>query len=420
MVAFASTSIITMDMLQKAFNHVANKHPMLRAVIKTKGTEAWFETRDDVIADIQEDTREDWVSACQEIQAKGFPDMLNLWHVKYMSAVISKYSCSKYKHQCTFIFTIHHSIADGVSLMRLMNEINIYIDNDLKGKNQVHEEPLPFPPSVETLMNVKYSSFACYFNIMYFNLQTLFNKIRNTRGTAQHKDNVIEFFCKSEKNKVSDKDKGVVIIPMQLTERESNIFITACKKNQVSPMAVFTAAFFLTSYDHMPIGDNEVQYCFPTNQRRLFPSKSHIQDHLALHISLVYTELDLPRCKPLLWDLAKICQRNAHNDMQKRERRWLEVINNMRKISSQGFYPLFFISNYGKFDFVEHGKEPCIKLAAVFSTALAGQSSAISITLVYFDNKLCWNFNYDASAISKHTANLMAHAIRRQLQDILK
>ena len=126
-------------LLRRALKRVAAKHPMLRSKIvkSSDGVEVddddvisedllLFEEDDNFHLDLEVLKLDDWLPVCEEEARKKFSPKAPLWRVKLLNSAEEETTLSSASFRVfsnVLIFTFHHAIIDGQSIMRFYDQL---------------------------------------------------------------------------------------------------------------------------------------------------------------------------------------------------------------------------------------------------------------------------------------------------------
>ena len=413
MIAFVSEVPISPDLFRRAFTNSARRHPLLRAVIKSEDKNVWFDIKDEVSVDLEEESSSDWATVCKNIHANSSLDNSRLWYIKYLPMVKPEYTTVNYKYQTTLVLVMHHAIADGHSIKQMIKEIKTFVDSDLKGNIPETANPLSLPPTVETLLNIEYSLFFHGFIKIVNRLQGVY-KANTQNNNNAHYDVTVKQFYPEEKKKASG-NPGIMVIPYRLSKEKSSIFLEKCKLHSVAPTAVFTAATSLSFYKHFNI--SEAAYEFIVGLRNVFPTDDDAHNHVGLYSSIIQAKYNFPNKNPDLWNLAAECHQDIRDNLQSNCRRFLEKVNHIPVLyrHERPDLPLFIINNVGRFD--EMTDNSLVQLGAVHGQA--GNYYTLSICIENIREEITWTLNYNPEKIGDNTAKILADSVSDELLNII-
>ncbi|XP_077867841.1 uncharacterized protein LOC144357572 [Saccoglossus kowalevskii] len=149
---------LTQDMLIKAAIKIRSRHPILRMrildVIDSNGVERkFFQPIENSAVDVKSIIGDDWIEVHSNELATGF-DTLNgpLWRLRLLKGTTGA-SQIEDVYKSTFIVTFHHSIIDGITMMHFVDELLDYLDQVVKGNDDIPES-LPLYPSLEKAIGI--------------------------------------------------------------------------------------------------------------------------------------------------------------------------------------------------------------------------------------------------------------------------
>ena len=79
-----------------------------------------------------------------------------LWHVKFLPNINKEETDGKLPHQYALLFVFDHAICDDNSMLRIIKETLLYLENEINGfKNHDKIESLPLPKSLCDLTDIE-------------------------------------------------------------------------------------------------------------------------------------------------------------------------------------------------------------------------------------------------------------------------
>ena len=433
MVFFISKRSVTFQMIRSGMEMLAQSHPLLRMHLIENGDNGrmQFEKSPSLIVDLEERQEKNWITVLEQQSNVFFKHGENLlWLVKYLPEEESDYTNDEYKYQCPLLFKFHHSIVDGMAVMRLVNDMMDNLESQIEERDEQDIISQNVPPSIESITGIDrglwyYSGIGCLTRFFSKSHPRFILKIIKVVKPNFFKIRpYLDLFISKEKTCITSSP-ATSLIPIYLDEENTNILLYNCKQNKISPLAALVAAHFIIADKYMSIKEEKIVANISVNVRRLpkFANDLCMQHHCACYVSIIDCILQITPSDKSLWVLARKCQTIIHNNLEKkmyrylREAVFLSVPHKVFPEPDNHMSILALFNNYGKCTFLDRDQNSPIKLAASQGcpTFHHGKSMLFSITSAMFENKLSWNLTYFTNVTTPKTASDIAH----EMNDLL-
>ena len=249
------------------------------------------------------------------------------------------------------IFTIHHSISDGVSLIQLCREFLDYCARITAGE-QVEVDQLPLSPPVEELLPL--SRTVLPLSIFLFKLKFLLNELlKNPRQFSP------DVYCPVSKQKSR-------LIHHFLDEKQTKQLCQLCKQEQTTVTGALNAAMLIAVKNDLGIADNVyINAAIAVNIRKFIPSELAHQQNLGLMAGSVLVNEHISN-NYSFWKIAKSSRQKIEQGLQRNQHFYIPLTAQSRidGFKKGRIFPLAYIlsnmgqinqaENYGSLELIEN------------------------------------------------------------------
>ncbi|MEH2392484.1 MAG: condensation domain-containing protein [Nostoc sp.] len=256
------TGTLSIPQLIEALAQIQQRHPLLRVSIDINQEEQPCFISDNSskipLQVVMRQSENDWCQVAAEELAKPFK-----WNKSPLIRAVLLHSF----HVSDLMFTFHHSIGDGLSVVYLIEEVLQQINSP-----NTRLQPLPFyPPYEELVPHLPQGS----------NKDSLMQESENYK--IPNSNLLIEL---NEKNPSLDWQVG--LLSWKLSSHETSQLILRCREEQTSLHGVICAAFFISISEEIALEKETFIKCFsPCNLRQYL--KASIEKDFGLYLALILT-----------------------------------------------------------------------------------------------------------------------------------
>jgi|GEM_PF-4205656 len=234
------------------------------------------------------------------------------------------------------IFTIHHSISDGVSLIQLCREFLDYCARVAEDQ-PVEIEKLPLSPPIEELLPI--SKTVLQFRIFLFTLNLLLNQLLKKPLQLSHD---VECPVSEQKSR---------LIHRFLNEKQTKELCKLCKNERTTVTGALNAAMLLAFKNELAIArDTYINPVIAVNLRQFIPSEFAEQQNL----SLMAGSLLINQCisnNSSFWELARNSRQKIEQCLRNNQHFYvvLAAQSRIESFKKGEFFPLpYILSNMGQ------------------------------------------------------------------------
>ena len=337
-----------------------------------------------------------------------------LWRVVRMQ---EEYNDSTKKYKNTVLFTFHHSICDGISMMTLLEQFWAYLEQCLEKSDEVEKvQSMCLLPPLQEL--VKHKVEMTWWKALLFVFKLKIGQLSKSVRRPKHL-----FFQRFPPVIMTDPSitRKTCFIPMVLSERETTQLITQCKMNHCTVTGALTAssALAIRNVIHGTVGSDrpmQVGVGLPVSIRK---DCQVSKEHCGVFLSPLPFTITLPHnASHAFWDLSRDISEDIYNRLGKKEQ-----YNYLRMVKYAGMRPaeefvklsqdhrnagrwdgLLEISNCGKFQL---GMSPAGKLEFVSTHYVVAQHSCGSLltnNIVTVNGRLFWTVVFSRHVMTREQA----------------
>ena len=305
------------------------------------------------------------------------------------------------------IFTIHHSISDGVSLIELCREFLDYCARIAEGE-QVEVERLPMSPPVEQLFPI--SRTLLQFRVFLFKLKLLFNQLlKKARQLAS------DLYSPVSEHKVR-------LIHRFLNEKQTKQLCQLCKKEETTVTGALNAAMLLAYKNELAIVDNAyISAITAVDNRKFIQSKFAHQQNLGLMAGgvLVTEYISNNSC---FWEIAKSSRQKIEQSLGSDQHFYIPLsaqsrIDSFKK--GKTFPAAYILSNMGKINHSENYGSLELMENHITASSRSYQPSFV-LHSTTFRSRLYLNFSYAEPLISPKTAQSLSDFFMSSIYEAIK
>ena len=291
-VIFSSDNPISLKSVDIALLRLAERHPLLRVKIKRYisdyNVNDWLIPMDKMHVNVEELPHKMWLDVMeQQLSESGINiEKGPLWHVKFLPNINTEDPHVKLPHQHALIFVFDHAICDDNSMLRIINETLLYLENEMNGfENYDKVDSLPFPESLCNLPDVEH---RLPLSLKVF--QLLISWIPSIMGWVVTrliaKDNTKNL----NSNLVSPTAaiSASHVVPIVFNQSETMKLTNSCKAENVSPFAAFQAAVLTILNDKLSL-PREFKLNIPVNIRQYYSKlkQDYIYQQVANYVTFI-------------------------------------------------------------------------------------------------------------------------------------
>lgn len=310
---------------REALKCLVKRHPLLRMTIKEVNSGSSqsfkFEEMDPFVLNLKEMYSDDLEKVLEdELNNPLNCDEGPLWRFTVIHSNNSeKQLLGTLKHNLTFMFKCHHSVADGIYLHILYSDFIEYLDLIQRGYQIKHKiKELTVLPAIEDLIPFMYAP------------KTRDQILATTNVSGQIQDNSVDALSaynnqfSNEINDLSTNETSTKVVRMNVDNNATTRFLLSCKQHKVSVTGACIAATCTSMLDLVRNSLSErvdfinIPVEIMVNLRRYTTDKSLFDTYpgvAAIHIPLnVKMALNQNyQDEKLFWTLSKQISRNIEN-----------------------------------------------------------------------------------------------------------
>lgn len=418
---------------------VAKVHPLLRMKCEwecSKGKTYRYLTEMDNVAAINEllyseinTERDNWKGVLEDELLRGF-DLSRgpLWRVTRFKEVFDSTSNT---YNNTILFTFHHSICDGVSIINFFDKLLEVMDKlfygDLLDKNL---KPLPLLEPLPVL--IEHHTELPWTQILRLKLEHYIHRLQALLKLSP-KNLFLERFPPPVRSDSMVKSK-TVLKPSSLTVEDTAVFVNNCKVHNCTVGGALAATLAIAVRNLLNSNDssNEITLGLPVNIRSGCKPVVSNQD-FGFYIGILFIPFSIPSeissLDDYFWELARKMTADIKEKISKDEQyslhrqgkynssSFVDFWESAKKdVHDAGRYPVFELNNVGNYDL---DKQRVYKITEIYSAVsvdiLGPVMSVIAITV---SGKLCWNVTHSTRAVSEEVAENYSEEILKLIKDI--
>ncbi|NER52788.1 MAG: hypothetical protein F6J92_40360 [Symploca sp. SIO1A3] len=293
------------------------------------------------------------------------------------------------------IFTIHHSISDGASLIQLCREFLDYCARITEGE-QLKVERLPMTPPVEQLL--PRSKTALQFGIFLFILKFILNQLLKKPRQLSY-----DIYCPVSEQKVR-------LINLCLNEKQTKQLCKLCNQERTTVTGALNAAMLLTFKNELAIAGNVyINAAIAVNLRQFIQSEFAQQHHLGLMAGSIFMTEFISN-NSSFWEIARNSRQKIEQGLQSHQHFYapLAARDRIGSFKKGRILPLAYIlSNMGQINQgANYGSLELIENHITASSRSYNPSFVLHCTT--FRSRLYLNFSYNEPLISAKRAQSLA------------
>lgn len=405
--------------LVKALFSLAKVHPLLRMKCEWEHNNRYhteiiqFSQRDILYS---EDNTEDWVERFEKELQQGY-DLARgpLWRVVKIK---EEFDSSSEKYTTILLLSFHHSISDGLSIMKFLDKLLKILDQiHLKTFMPENLEPMPLLPPLLEL--IKHKTQMSWWKRIAFKANDILSSFRGGQNSF------LDLFPPPLVQNPTMTPKTCVI-PGSLTKAQTTVLVQNCKSNKCTVTGALGACFAVAiakMVDEIGADPIDINLGFPAKIRDgCRPVVS--DDSFGLYIGIISFCITQPTTtsqNPFFWDLARKVSSSAREQINANkqygyctllEHGLISSVQNQRKAKNDvkyaGRYPLFEISNRG--NFVNEKQKSFIARRVHTAVSQKDMGPMITVSSLSINGQLHWSVVYSNKAIhKKHASEFTQH-----------
>ena len=435
-----SVASLSSRVVRKALVMLSKRYPMLRMKFE------WIESRSSGVTHrylteiehpnsinfCEEDT-ECWQERLEEeLQTPFDVGVGPLWRVIRLK---EQYNGTDNKYKNTLLFTFHHSICDGISIMTLYDQFLEYLNQCYHGNEEANGiESMPLLPPLQDLVKQQIT-LPCWKAVLFIakmKLTQLFKSFHRSRNIFLQKFPPV---ITTNPSVV----KRTCIIPRILSKEETKEIEKHCKAHKCTVAGALTASAALALGKIIQGGEIRspmaVAVCIPVSIRQdcqPVVSKEHFGTFLS---PLPCTVWLYNRASQDFWKLSRQISKNIHSQLRSKEQfNYLRRIKygnmqsaeEMSKVSqdvgSAGRWEgLLEVSNRGKFEVGKTGPRTFEFVGTHFAVAQHLCGSLLTNNVVTVNGHLFWTVVFSshvmASQLAEKYLDLVFETLTRNISE---
>ena len=338
-VIFSSERLISLHSVEIALSRLAERHPLLRMKVRQSisNDNDWFSPMDKMEVKVEEFPDKLWMDVMeQQLSESGIHvEEGPLWHVKFLPNINTENKDVKLPHQYTLIFVFDHAICDDNSMLRLINETLLYLEDEMNGSENYDKiESLPLPESLCDLTHVEhrlplslkiFKLLISWFPFIVCGLMRRLTVKDRSEWTKKMNNNLIP----------PAVIPATKMVPMAFNQSESRQLMKACKSHNVSPFAAFQAALLTVINDKLSLPE-ETDFNTTVDLRPHYAKSQsdHIFQQVVSYATFLLCKTRIPKTKKNseFWTLAEYCKHAVHDNLVTRIEKSLELMSIGSKI----------------------------------------------------------------------------------------
>ena len=256
-VLFSSERLISLQSVEIALSHLAESNPLLRMRVRQSisNDNDWFIPMDRMKVKVENISDKLWMDVMeQQLSESGINvEEGPLWHVKFLPNINTEDTHVKLPHQYALLFVFDHAICDDNSMLRLINETLLYLEDEMNGSENYDKiESSPLPRSLCDLTDVEhrlplslkiFKLLISWFPFIVCGLMRRLTVKDKSEWTKKMNNNLIP----------PAVIPATKMVPMAFNQTESRQLMKACKSHNVSPFAAFQAALLTVINDKLSL-----------------------------------------------------------------------------------------------------------------------------------------------------------------------
>ena len=232
-----SVEQLTENIIQKALVTLSQKQPLLRMRLGREGQ--WFTYMKEMAnfkIDFKTCMSSDWIEVMEDELKPAFDaESGPLWRVRFLpKATFGDEPHEKSLLKMCCIFTIHHSIADGIACCNLFADFVSFL-NEIMNNNIISPMPMPILPPMEYYIDfinsrsikdtMIWNLTGYIFSTIYF-IKCMIRKLAEDQLIVKNPEDILANCIKPPHKRT--------LIPAELGEKETSKLLSACKKHKVT------------------------------------------------------------------------------------------------------------------------------------------------------------------------------------------
>ena len=425
---------ISLKSLQIAMICLAERHPLLRLKVKRSISSDmdndWFIPMDKMEVKVDELPNKLWMDVMEQQLSESAINVEEgpLWHVKFLPNINREDTHVKLPHQCALVFVFDHAICDDNSLLRLINETLLCLEDEMNGVKKYDTiESLPLPESLCDLTGVVNAPPLSPkpFQLL---ISWLSSSIGRIVAGLKAKDN-FEWIKKINNNFIPPAViPATNMIPMAFNRSETRQLMKACKSHNVSPFAAFQAALLTIINNKLNLSEAEFKI---TVNLRPFYAKSkadNIYQQVVSYATFIPCETKIPETKKTsgFWTLAEYFKYAVHDKLKGRVDESLHLFSASRhsKISvdvpvseAKTITSIAIFHNLGNCSFMDRKDDCPVRVISTYGCVPQhlDSNSLFHAHCVYFENIFLYSLCYSTDTISKNAALKIAEDLKQKI-----
>ena len=428
-VILSSERPTSLQSVEIALSRLAERHPLLRMKVSTNGTDNdWFIPMDKMEVLVEELPDKSWLDVMEQqlSESKINVEEGPLWHVKFLPNINTEDTYVNLPHQFALIFVFDHAICDGGSMIRLINETLLCLEDEMSGVRNIDtikSLPLPKPScdltDIEHRLPLSLKVVKLLISWLPFIVGGIVKRL-TVKGRS-------EWIMKINNNLIPPAViPATKIIPIIFNQSETTWLMKACKTHNVSPFAAFQAALLTILKDKLSLPE-EIEFNITVDLRSYY-AKSEEDDIFQQAVSyatFLSCKTRIPKQHTCdFWTLAKYCKHAVHDNLVGRINNSLQFLPIIRKIpidvlvsEPQDIESLAAFHNIGNCSFLDRRDDCPVRIIATYGgiPQHKNANSLFHASCIYLEKKFLCGLSYSTKKITKHTALQISADIKQEI-----
>ena len=431
---FSSKKAISLKSVHIAMYRLAKRHPLLRMKIKRSISDDtdndWFLPMDKMEVKIEELPDKIWQDVMEQHLSESRINVEEgpLWYVKFLPNIYEEDTHVKLQHQFALIFVFDHAICDGNSILRLINETLLYLEDEINGvENYDKIESLPLPKSICDLTGIE-DRLPLSLKIAKILISWFPSIIGWTLAKKYFKDNNLWITNINKNHLTPTVVPGTKMITMTFNQSETTQFMKSCKVHNVSPGAAFQSALLTILSEKLSLSEAEFRVSINLRQHHPKFKADNMFQQIAYHSTILWCKTKIPKTKKH-WTLAKYCKQALHDNLVSRIGDSLQLLSVFRGIPGdilasepQKSDSLVAFHNYGNCSFLNRGDNCSVRVTAMHGCIPLHKKAGplFHAHCCCLEKQFFFGLAYSTSIISKETALEISEYVKQKIIQEIK
>nr|XP_002736411.1 PREDICTED: uncharacterized protein LOC100367622 [Saccoglossus kowalevskii] len=404
---------LTEDMLRKAAIMIRKRHPLLRMrivdVIDSNGfVQKFFQPVEKEIIDVKTITADDWIEVHSDEMSMPFNAQKGpLWRMRLLNNHVSA-TTTDGVHTSILILTFHHSIIDGNTAMRFVDELLDGLNSVVDGKYYIPES-LPLYPSMEDTIEIpdmRWWHILCHLIDM------------GKKSVFKSSNPYIDRFG-LEIIRNPDVHPATKIIPIEFSKLETTLIKTYSTTHGATVNGVLLAAALIAMARIINGGksgkDMNLKIGFPSNVRNMCMPHVDAKDMLGIYTFMDFMNTDVS-CSiddsSSFGSFASSLTKTTHAMIRRKDgQRILQFASmiydlgiSVKQLPADSFDAATVLSNLGNLQYLTKEKPRAFEITHSYRATSSDKGNVFSNYVATIHGRLCWTVAYETDVVSEEQA----------------